>query len=92
MCSDRRHRAKGTGATYELAGEDAYTLTELAAEVSRQTGKSILYKDLPEADYAAALAGFGLPESLAKAVASWDVAASKGALLAETRQLSALSG
>jgi hypothetical protein len=47
---------------------------------------------LPEADYAAALAGFGFPEGLAKAIASWDVAASKGALFTESRQLSALIG
>jgi NAD(P)H dehydrogenase (quinone) len=80
------------GKTYELAGDDAYTLTELAAEVSRQTGKAIPYRNLPEADYAAELAGFGFPEGLAKAIASWDVAASKGALFTESRQLSGLIG
>jgi NAD(P)H dehydrogenase (quinone) len=81
------------GKTYELAGDDAYTLADLAAEISRQTGRTIPYKDLPEADYAAALVGFGLPEGLAKAIARWDVAgASKGALFDDGRQLSKLIG
>jgi len=80
------------GKTYELAGDDAYTLFELAAETSRQTGRAISYRNLPEAEYAAALAGFGLQEALAQAIAGWDVGASKGALFDDGRQLSALIG
>ena len=80
------------GKTYELAGDEAFTLADFAAEISRQTGKTLAYRNLPEADYAAALAGFGLPEAVANAVASWDVDASKGALFDDGRQLSALIG
>lgn len=80
------------GATYELAGDAAYTLTDLAAEISRQSGKAIPYKNLPEADYAAALIGFGLPEGFARAIASWDVGAANGALYDAGRQLSRLIG
>lgn len=80
------------GKTYELAGDSAYTLADLAAEISRQSGKAIPYKNLPEADYAAALKGFGLPEGFAQAIAGWDVAASQGALFDEGRQLSRLIG
>ena len=76
--------------TYELAGDDSYTLAELAAEVSSRTGKTIVYKDLPEADYAAALASFGLPQSLAAALANCDVLAGKGALFNDKKQLSTL--
>ncbi len=78
--------------TYELAGDDAYTLSELAAEISRQTGKTIPYKNLSEAEYTAALVGLGMPEALAKAYASYDVGASQGALFDDGRQLSALIG
>ena len=85
---DPAHRGK----TYELAGDTAFTLAELAAEISLQTGKTIPYKNLSEVDYAAALAGFGLPTIIASAIASWDVEASKGALFDERRQLSALIG
>ncbi|HEV2565029.1 MAG TPA: SDR family oxidoreductase [Microvirga sp.] len=80
------------GRTYELAGDEAYTLSDLAAEISRQTGKDIPYKNLPEADYAKALAGFGLPDGLAQAIASFDVDASAGALFEDGRQLSRLIG
>jgi NAD(P)H dehydrogenase (quinone) len=78
--------------TYELAGDDAFTLKQLAAEISRQLGRTIPYRDLPEAEYAAALAGFGLPEAAARAYASFDVGASRGALFDGGRQLSALIG
>ncbi|RQP04563.1 MAG: SDR family NAD(P)-dependent oxidoreductase [Paracoccus sp. BP8] len=80
------------GKTYELAGDDAWTLANLAAEVSRQSGKDIPYRNLSEADYAAALVGAGLPEGLAAAIASWDMGASQGALFDDGRQLSALIG
>jgi len=80
------------GKVYELAGDTSYTLTQLAAEISRQTGKDIPYRDIPEADYAAALKGAGLPEGLAAAIASWDVGVSHGALYDDGRQLSKLIG
>lgn len=80
------------GKTYELAGDESYTLADLAAEISRQSGRTIPYKNLPEEGYAAALSGFGLPAGLAQAIAGWDVSASKGALFDESRQLSRLIG
>ena len=80
------------GKTYELAGDEAYTLTDLAAEISRQTRKKIPYEDIPEAKYAAALRNAGLPEGFAAALASWDVAASEGALFDDSHQLSRLLG
>lgn len=80
------------GKVYELAGDEAWTLGDLAAEISRQTGKNIPYVNMPEAEYAAALASFGLPESLAKAIAGWDVSASKGDLYDDTHTLSRLIG
>ena len=80
------------GKVYELAGDSAWTLADLAAEVSKQSGKTVVYQNLPEADYAAALKGVGLPEGLAAAIAGWDVGASQGALFDDGRQLSALIG
>ncbi|MBA4489945.1 SDR family oxidoreductase [Paracoccus sp. S1E-3] len=80
------------GKTYELAGDDAWTLAELAAEVSAQTGRDIPYHNLPEAEYAAVLTGAGLPEGLAQAIAGWDVGASKGALYDTSGDLKRLIG
>jgi NAD(P)H dehydrogenase (quinone) len=80
------------GRTYELAGDDAYTLADLAAEISRQTGKGIPYRNLPEADYAKTLVGFGLPEGMAHHIASYDIGTAQGALFEDGRQLSRLIG
>ncbi|MCO6392103.1 NmrA family NAD(P)-binding protein [Aliihoeflea aestuarii] len=80
------------GKVYELAGDESFSLEELAAEVSKQTGKAVTYKDLPEADYAKTLEGFGLPAGLAAAIAGWDVAAGEGALYDDGRALSKLIG
>lgn len=80
------------GKTYELAGDTAWTLSDLAAEISRQSGRTIPYKNLPQAEYAAALTGFGLPSALAAAIAGWDVGASQGALFEDGKQLSKLIG
>jgi len=80
------------GKIYELAGDEAHTLADLAAEISRQTGKNIVYTNLSEAEHATLLAGMGLPEGLAHAIAGWDVAISKGDLFDNSKQLSTLTG
>ena len=80
------------GKTYELAGDEAFTLKDLAAEISRQSGKTIPYQNLSEADYAAALSGHGLPPAIAKAIAGWGVDSSKGALFDDSHALSKLIG
>ncbi|MFT3753780.1 MAG: SDR family oxidoreductase [Paludibacter sp.] len=83
---------KYTGQTLELSGDTAYTLSDLAAEISKQTGKTIPYNNLPEAEYAKILGSFGIPDVFAQAIASWDVSASKGDLYADAKILSALIG
>lgn len=82
----------GANRTYELAGDTAHTLAELAAEISRQTGKTIPYRDIAPAAYAEALLKAGLPEWLAHALARWDAEAARGALFHEGRDLSQLIG
>ena len=77
---------------YELAGDTSYTLSDLATEISKQTGKAIPYNNLPETEYAKILKSFGLPELFAEAIASWDTGASKGDLFDESHQLSKLIG
>jgi len=80
------------GKTYELAGDSAYTLAELAAEISRQTGKDIPYKDLPVADYTAALVAAGVPAPWSEALPLFDAEAAKGALFDDSQVLSKLIG
>ena len=78
--------------TYELAGSTSWTLADLAAEISKQTGKEIPYVDLPAEDYAAALVKAGLDEGLAGFIAEFDVDASNGALFSEDKTLEKLLG
>lgn len=85
-------REPQAGKVYELAGDTSYTLSEFAAEVSRQAGKTVTYTDLPEAQYKAALLQAGLPEFVAELLANSDAAAAKGALFDDGRQLSTLIG
>ncbi|MBE0508766.1 MAG: SDR family oxidoreductase [Marinospirillum sp.] len=78
--------------TYELAGDTAYTLAELATEVSRQTGQNISYQNLSEADYCDALIQVGLPPAFAGLLADSDTGAAKGGLFDDSHQLSQLIG
>ncbi|ELQ6219865.1 SDR family oxidoreductase [Cronobacter turicensis] len=80
------------GRVYELAGDNAWTLRDLTALLSKETGKTVAYQNLSEADFTAALAGAGLPEGFAKLLADSDIGASKGGLFDDSRQLSALIG
>ncbi|EKY3223822.1 SDR family oxidoreductase [Cronobacter dublinensis] len=80
------------GRVYELAGDEAWTLRDLTALLSETTGKNVVYQNLSEADFAAALAGAGLPEGFAKLLADSDIGASKGGLFDDSHQLSALIG
>lgn len=80
------------GQIYELAGDDAYTLADFAAELSKQAGKNIPYVNMPETEYAGVLVKAGLPDGLAHGLANWDVGASTGALFDDGRQLSKLLG
>lgn len=80
------------GRTYELAGDEAFTMPEYAAEIAQQSGKPVIYRDLPEAEYAAILMQVGLPESFAAILAQSDIGASQGALFDDSHQLSTLIG
>ncbi|MCU0696024.1 MAG: SDR family oxidoreductase [Myxococcaceae bacterium] len=68
------------GRAYELAGDRAYTLHELAAEVSRVSGKPVTYQNLPFSEYAATLKSFGLPPAFAELLADSDVGIERGDL------------
>ncbi|MFJ5220427.1 SDR family oxidoreductase [Streptomyces sp. NPDC088354] len=57
---------------YELSGDHAWTLAEYAAELSRQSGRTVTYTDLPEAAFAEVLVGAGLPAPVAAIFADCD--------------------
>ncbi len=81
-----------SGTVYELAGDSAYTLTDLAAQISEISGKTIPYTNLDEASYAGALLKAGLPEGFAGMLAQSDFGASQGGLFNDSKTLSSLIG
>ena len=78
--------------TYELAGDTAWTLADFAAEISRQSGRTVAYRDMPQADFGAALLGAGVPPDMAGLVADADARAADGALYDDGHALSRLIG
>lgn len=80
------------GQTYELAGDEAITLADLAAEVARQSGQPVAYHDLSAEEYARTLAGFGVPDGFAHVLADSDTGITRGELASESRDLSRLIG
>lgn len=81
-----------SGKVYELAGDESFTLADLASEVQAQSGKPVAFVNLPQADYAKALEGFGLPAGFAAVLADSDARAGEGALFDDSRTLSRLIG
>lgn len=77
---------------YELGGDTAFTMAELAAEVSRQAGTRVVYQNLSVDDYRAALIAGGLPESEATVLADADAGVARGELATDSRQLRELIG
>lgn len=75
---------------YELAGDGAFTLSELAAEISEQSGRTIVYRNLPVEEFAQALIKFALPEPMARVLADADSGIERGELFTECTDLSRL--
>lgn len=80
------------GATYELGGDESFTLAELAGTVSRVSGTAVAYRDLTAEELTAALQQAGLPAPVAEMLAGIDVAIRDGALQVGTGDLARLLG
>ena len=80
------------GRVYELGGDQAFTLTEFAAEISAQAGQPVSYHDLPTAEYTQLLISAGLPESAAAIIADADRGLARGDLYVDSGDLRQLIG
>lgn len=80
------------GRAYELAGDTAFTLAELAAVVSEASGKPIAYRNLAPDEFKTAAVKAGVPEMVANILSNTDSGIAKGALLDEGHELSQLIG
>ena len=77
---------------YELGGDESFTLSELAAEIAAQSGKTVTYQNLPQGEYAGLLLSFGLPRAVAEMLADSDVWLEQGELHTDSKDLSTLIG
>jgi NAD(P)H dehydrogenase (quinone) len=75
---------------FELAGDQSFSMKELAAEVSNQIGRDIPYRNLSGHDYAAVLLASGLPQMTVDVIVDADRQAIQGGLDSTSRDLSTL--
>ncbi|MFJ6798576.1 NmrA family NAD(P)-binding protein [Streptomyces sp. NPDC091268] len=80
------------GQVYELSGDTAWSLSEYAAEVARQSGKEVAYTELPARAHQELLTGAGVPEAFAAILVDVDAAIGRGRLGSTTGDLSRLIG
>ncbi len=81
-----------TTGTYELGGDTAFTLAELAADVAAASGREVVYQDLPQDAYADLLEQAGLPRGYAEILADSDRGIAAGDLRTDSGELSRLVG
>ncbi|HEX2126158.1 MAG TPA: SDR family oxidoreductase [Thermoleophilaceae bacterium] len=81
-----------TNVAYELGGDAALTMDEMAALLGDATGKSIAYTDMPVEEYAAVLTRAGLPELVAEVLADASAAVGRGELFTDSGDLQRLLG
>ncbi|MFJ3101081.1 SDR family oxidoreductase [Streptomyces sp. NPDC086835] len=80
------------GRAYELSGDTAWSLAEYAAELSRQTGRTITYNEVPAETHLSILTGAGVPEPFARILVDVDAAIARGRLARTTGDLARLAG
>ncbi|ALO95463.1 quinone oxidoreductase [Streptomyces hygroscopicus subsp. limoneus] len=78
--------------TYELGGDEAWSFAEYAAELSRQTGREIVYNPVPVEALTGILTGAGVPAPVAGILAGVDASIEKGELVVSSGDLSRLTG
>jgi NAD(P)H dehydrogenase (quinone) len=80
------------GAVYELAGDTAFTMRELADTFAAVLGRPVELQDLTSEEHHAVLVGAGLDDSTAGFLVALDRHTAEGELHAETGDLSRLIG
>lgn len=77
---------------YELGGDQALTMDEIAQAITEAAGRPVTYQDLPPAAHAAALTAAGLPAPVVDLLVDIDRANRTGELFVDSGDLSRLLG
>lgn len=80
------------GKTYELAGDEAFTLAGLAGAFAEALGRDVTYTDVEPAAHHAALSGAGLDDGTAGFLVALDANTAADLLLSTSTDLSTLIG
>ncbi|MET9444419.1 SDR family oxidoreductase [Streptomyces sp. NPDC006610] len=77
---------------YELSGDTAFTMDDVAADITAVTGTQVTYQDLPAEAHFRALTEAGLPEPVVEMLVAIDAGTAEGRLAGTTGDLSRLIG
>ncbi|MET8543262.1 SDR family oxidoreductase [Kitasatospora sp. NPDC004799] len=80
------------GQVYELSGDAAWSLPELAAELAEASGKPVEHRDVTPAEHLDALVGAGLPQGFAEVLVDVDAGIARGELAGTPGDLARLIG
>ncbi len=80
------------GKVYELAGDQAFTMADLAREASIWAGRSLAYRDVSADEYRQALAQSGMPTPFVDFFVTTDLSIVKGELDDQSHDLHRLIG
>ena len=85
-------KAGGESRTYTLTGTKTHTAEEIAAIVSKATGKPLAVVHVTDAQLAEGLKAAGLPEAFVPTIVSFDASTREGKIAMVTDDAQALSG
>ena len=78
--------------TYELAGSQSFSLSELATLIGQAASKTINYQNLSAEEYTQGLTQAGLPAGLVEVIVDADIQTIQGAMYSDSQDLEQLIG
>ncbi|RGD91215.1 SDR family oxidoreductase [Acinetobacter sp. SWAC57] len=78
--------------TYELAGSQSFSLSELATLIGQAASKTINYQNLSAEEYTQGLTQVGLPAGLVEVIVDADIQTIQGAMYSDSQDLEQLIG
>ena len=78
--------------TYELAGSESFSLSDLATFIGQAVNKDIIYQNLSAEEYTQGLTQAGLPAGLVDVIVDADIQTIQGAMYSDSKDLDQLIG
>ncbi|MDH0969631.1 SDR family oxidoreductase [Acinetobacter johnsonii] len=78
--------------TYELAGSESFSLSDLATFIGQAVNKDIIYQNLSAEEYTQGLTQAGLPAGLVDVIVDADIQTIQGAMYTDSKDLEQLIG